>query len=140
MTATWAAIIGGVVAALVTAVASVLVAKLNNGRARSDSITAPYAVLADDVVALRKGQREDRRSIEALHDRMALLIDQRDDLLDYIRKLITTWPGPPAEPPPPPPQRLAIALEEHASDRIVETTVTTSRRVIPVGPGEEEDD
>ena len=138
MTATWAAIIGGVVAALVTAVASVLVAKLNNGRARSDSITAPYSVLADDVVELRKGQREDRRSIEALHDRMALLIDQRDDLLDYIRKVIAAWPG--GSTPPPSPQRLAHALEEHASDRIVETTVTTSRRVIPVGPGEEEDD
>ena len=131
MTLTWAAVLGGVVAALVTGVASVLVARLNNSRARSDAITAPYAELAKDVVLLRKGQRDLHHAHEMLQDRMALVIDQRDDLLDYIRRLIAAWPGPPAPSPPAPPQRLAIVLEDTGADRIVETTTTTTRRVIP---------
>lgn len=93
-------VVGGVLVAGISGAVAVMVSRLNTRGASKNATIPPYDRLADRVSRLEESDEEKGRIIDALKERLAMVIGDRDALVVYVRQL-ATWAAGGAKPPPP---------------------------------------
>ena len=94
-------VVGAVVVAVVTGWVSYRVARQNRDASEASTRAAPYEVLARRVSDLESADETKGAAIGALRRQMATVIEDRDQLVDYVRQWWQWWQA--GAPPPPPP-------------------------------------